>query len=111
MLRAFFFFPGGVFDAHRTVWYAGVANRQTSGRRADSEDAASRVTLKDAASVRGAAMAALQLVIVGTESSKFLSLDANGQSAVTEDLPTGVSGVLVPHVLARTPVNNNIHGW
>jgi hypothetical protein len=46
------------------VWYEGVANRQTSGRSVDSDDAASRVALKDAKSVRGAAIAALSSMAV-----------------------------------------------
>lgn len=71
MLRAFFFFAGCVFDvtAQRIVWYVGVAKRQTSGRRVDSDEAASRVALKDAVSERGAAMAALLVVMVAASKS------------------------------------------
>jgi len=67
VLRAFFFFAGCDFDviAHRIVWYEGVANRQTSGRRVDSGDVASRVMLSGAASERGTAMTALQVLMAG----------------------------------------------
>ena len=111
VLRAFFFFAGCVFDvvAHRIVWYVGVANRQTSGRMVDSDDAASRVALKVAASERGAAMAALRgLMAVALDHQKLKMFEFIISQSVAEGLlghvqrDTNATTRLLPYFFNRS---------